>query len=397
MLKKLRLKFVIVNMLIVAVMLTVILGLTVQNTQAQLRSEREDALQNLALGVWEPGDKAVKMPHFVIMTGHYGKVTIAGDSYYDLNDEKFILELMRSVQQSKTPTGVIEKYSLQFLITQDVMPAKIVFVDVSTHNMMLNSLIRSSCIIGVVALAAFFVISLVLARWAVKPVEKAWQQQKQFVSDASHELKTPLAVIMSNAELLQNPEFDAENKERSAENILTVSKRMRGLVEGMLELARADNGQIRKSFEKLNVSQLLEDSLLPFEPMLFEKGLLLESEIDPDIMVNGNGSYLRQVPEILLDNAAKYSDKGAVRVQLKRQGRWHCLLTVSNPGEPIPQEELERIFDRFYRTDTAHSNNGSFGLGLPIAKSIVQEHGGKIWAISNHTGNCFCVLLPCVN
>ena len=139
----------------------------------------------------------------------------------------------------------------------------------------------------------------------------------------------------------------------------------------------------------------VSDALLPFEPVFFEKGLILESDIQPNIMIRGSWEHLRQVLEILLDNATKYSAKGIVCVNLQRQGRGHCLLTVSNPGEPISRAELEQIFERFYRVDEARSRTGSFGLGLPIARTVVREHGGKIWAQSNRTGNCFCVLLPC--
>ena len=168
---------------------------------------------------------------------------------------------------------------------------------------------------------------------------------------------------------------------------------MRSLVEGLLELARADNGRIQQAFEKLNISQLTEDSLLPFEPLLFEKNLTLECSIEPGILLNGSATHLQQLLGILLDNAGKYAIPGVVTVRLYRQGR-SCILSVANPGEPIPEQELKRIFDRFYRTDTARTGNGSFGLGLSIAKSIAEQHKGKIWAQSNQTGNCFFVQLP---
>ena len=111
--------------------------------------------------------------------------------------------------------------------------------------------------------------------------------------------------------------------------------------------------------------------------------------------MTGSEQYLHQLVDILLDNAGKYSAPGIVAVDLQRQGRGQCLLTVANPGEPIATEDLKRIFERFYRTDKARSRTGSFGLGLAIAQSVVQEHGGRIWAESNVTGNRFCVLLPC--
>lgn len=395
MLKKLRQKFVLVNMIIVTCMLLVIFGLVFQYTKAELDSEGDATLQSLIQGTQRPDSHGGKLPYFILQISIHGNVSVSGSSYYDLEDKAFIQELIQYVYTAGDSEGYIAKYDLRYAAIAGMFSQTVIFVDVSGHAAALNSLVQSCILVGVVALAAFFVISVLLARWAVRPVEKAWQQQKQFVSDASHELKTPLTVIMSNAELLQSPEFEPENKKQFAESILVMTRQMRNLVEGMLELVRADNGQVKKSFETLDLSKEVCDTLLPFEPLFFEKGLLLESDIRPEIFVRGSQSHLRQVLEILLDNAAKYSAKGIVTVQLQLQGKSHCLLTVSNPGTPIAREDLQKIFERFYRADEARSRTGSFGLGLPIARSIVQEHGGKIWAESNETGNRFCVLLPC--
>ena len=172
------------------------------------------------------------------------------------------------------------------------------------------------------------------------------------------------------------------------------SLQMRALVENLLDLARADNGQVQKAFEELDLSGCVVNAALPFEALYYEKNLQLQTVIEPDIRVTGSESHLRQVVDILLDNAGKYATPGIVNLRLEKRGR-RCLLSVSNPGTPIPQEELESIFERFYRVDKARSSDGSFGLGLSIAKAIVEEHKGKIWAISNQTGNCFFVELPC--
>ena len=229
----------------------------------------------------------------------------------------------------------------------------------------------------------------------MKPVDRAWQQQKQFVSDASHELKTPLTVILSNAELIDGEEGLSEDGRQFAKNILFMSRKMRNLTEGLLELSRADNGQVKQHFAPVDLSKLAEESVLPFEPAFYEQGMVLQWHIEEGVRCNGNEQYLRQVVDILLDNARKYSAPGTVYLELKRQNR-QCLLTLFNPGEPIAPEERERIFDRFYRSDRARSQSGSFGLGLSIAKSIVTEHGGRIWVQSNQNGNLFCVSIPAV-
>lgn len=397
MLKKLRQKFVLVNMLIVACMLLVIFGLLFQYTKAELDSESDRALQLLARGEQRLDIHGVQLPHFALQVSIHGGITVSGSSYYDLNDEAFLQELIQHVYTEQKDTGYVENYDLRYVVVPGMFSQTLIFVDISGHTAALRSLVQSCFLVGAVALAAFFAVSVLLARWAIAPVEKAWKQQKQFISDASHELKTPLTVIMSNAEMMQNPEFTEENKTQFADSILTMSRHMRNLVESMLELTRADNGQVKKTFERLELSKLVADALLPFEPVFFENGLQLNSDIQEGIAVKGSQAHLRQVVEILLDNATKYSAKGIVSVGLHRQSKTTCLLTVSNPGEPIPQADLERIFERFYRADAARSRTGSFGLGLSIAKTITQEHGGKIWAQSNETGNRFCVQLPILN
>jgi signal transduction histidine kinase len=168
---------------------------------------------------------------------------------------------------------------------------------------------------------------------------------------------------------------------------------MRNLVEGMLTLAQADNGKVQTLFQPLDFSDLVSKTVLPFEPLLYEKNCLLRCDIAPDIHLSGSAQHLQQVVEILLDNAGKYAIPGIIRLTLTRQGR-NALLSVSNPGAPISPEDQKRIFERFYRVDQARERNGSFGLGLAIAQSIVTDHGGKIWVESNDSGNCFFVQLP---
>lgn len=397
MLKKLRSKFIVINMTIVTAMLVVIFGLVYHFTNMDLESQSIRMVQSLAQSALQPGmpgeQTTVTLPYFTLQISARGVVTASGITSYDLTDEAFVELMLKTVYSSETATGLVEGYELLYYRTALLGTQCIAFVDISSQKDTLNALVQISILIGILSFAAFGVISFLLARWAVKPVERAWDQQKRFISDASHELKTPLTVIMSNAELLQNEDCDPESRERFSSSILTMSHQMRNLVEGLLELARADNGQVRKAFAPLDMSVLVENSLLPFEPVFYERGMYLQSQVEQGITLNGNGQYLRQVVEILLDNALKYSEPGIVAVCLRRQGR-SCLLTVDNPGQPIPREELQKIFERFYRADRARSRTGSFGLGLSIAQRVVEEHDGKIWAESNQTGNRFCVQLP---
>ena len=394
MLKKLRRRFVLINMAIVTGMLLVIFGLVIHFTNLDLDAQSDSMLQKIAQNALDPVGREpnTQLPYFTLRFSASGQVVASGKTHYDITDREFLDELIATIYDINKTTGYLEDYHLKYTVVTSPIVQVIAFVDVSSQQSAMLSLLQVSILTAVAALAAFTFISILLARWAVNPGDKAWQQQKQFISDASHELKTPLTVIMSNAELLQD---DGCDRGVCADNILASSQQMRHLVEGMLELARADNGQIQTHFENMDLSKTVSDSILPFEPMFFESGLRLESVIEPGILVHGSQQHLHQLTDILLDNAQKYSTPGIVDVKLSRQGKNQCLLTVSNPGTPIPQGELDSIFQRFYRSDTARTSSGSFGLGLSIAQRIVQEHGGNIWAESNPSGNRFSVLLPC--
>lgn len=396
MLKKLRAKFVFVNMAIVLTMLLVIFGMFYHFTRLDLEKDTQTALRTMAQRALQPGTPRPldsSLPYFTLRINAWGEIVAAGVIGYDIEDEAFLHELIQELYQQRENEGYLEKYGLRYCRVSGGGVFAAAFVDDSSHVEVLQTIVVTGVGIGTVSLIVFFLISLLLARWMVKPVDTAWKKQKQFISDASHELKTPLTVIMSNAELLQTVD-EAGQKERYCSNILTMSHRMRDLVEGLLNLSRVENGQIKQSFERQDFSRIAEAAILPFEPLFFEKGLTFRSQIEDGIFVIGNERYLSQLIQILLDNALKYSAPGIVDLQLQRKGRNQTLLTVSNPGNPIDREEQEHIFDRFYRSDQARTGSGSFGLGLAIAKTTVLEHGGRIWVDSNQTGSCFSVLLP---
>ena len=264
----------------------------------------------------------------------------------------------------------------------------------SSETNTLDHLVRNCLIIGILSFLGFLVVSVFLSRWAVKPVASAWQQQKQFVADASHELKTPLTVIMTNAELLQTDEYEEQERKNFSQSILTMSQQMKTLVEKLLELARSDAEQPKQQMKPVDLSKLILDTAISFEGVFIERGLTVESEVESGITVNGSEPMLQQIADILLDNAQKYSSPGGeTTVRLYSSGYGKCRLTVSNPGKEIPPEDLKRIFQRFYRMDKARSRDGSFGLGLSIAESIVAQHKGSIWAESKDGMNTFVVEL----
>ena len=209
------------------------------------------------------------------------------------------------------------------------------------------------------------------------------------MSDASHELKTPLTVILSNAELLEGAGL-TDKPARWSGNIRLEAEQMRTLVEQMLTLARADNGVRPAAMEPVNLSDVATDCALAFEPVAFEAGKPLEDHIADEVAVTGDADRLRRLVSLLLDNAVKY---GAISLTLEKTER-QARLTVANPGEPIPPEHLAHLFERFYRADSSRGEKSGFGLGLSIADTIAKEHKGTLRAESDAVSTRFIFTMP---
>lgn len=396
MIRKLQIKFVCVTMVLVTVLLVLMMTMQYRSASRSLEIDSLDALRTAAtapMTMNRPGDGA--QPCFGLLLTGWGELKVTQSAYYDLSDKELLREIFQQAWNSGAQSGVLTQYSLRFLRSDAAMGTLLVFTDISAELQILKELARNCVLIGIFSFFCFLALCILLSRWMVRPVEKAWQEQRQFVADASHELKTPLTVILTNAELLQDESCESEEKRQFTGNILAMSHQMRGLVESLLQLARADSGQTKAEVRLLDFSRLVEDAVLPFEPMYFEQGLMLESSIEPGLRVSGSESHLRQVVEILLDNGRKYSDPGGTAVlTLTRQSRNQCILKISTPGRELTARELTDIFKRFYRADEARSMNHSYGLGLSIAQRIVSDHRGKIWAESGDGRNIFCVTLP---
>ena len=395
MLKKLRLRFVCIAMSFVTVMLCVILGMVIHITRQSLEEQGTRLMQAAAMPREFPGRPRdeVRLPYLVIQQGRDGKLIVEGYENLVSGPEE-AEQLLNLALDQPEQQGVLKEQSLRYLKSPFPGGQRVVFADISAEQSILADLIRICIGIGVLSFGVFLGLSMLLAKWAVGPVERAWDQQKQFLADASHELKTPLTVVMTNAELLQNRPGEPEEEGHLLEGILTMTRQMRTLVEGMLELARADNGSLKTGFSQVDLSELVEQETLSFETLVFESGRQLECDIAAGLSLRGSATHLRQVLGILLDNAVKYSTPGGkIDLRLIRQGS-HSLLSIASPGEPISREDLKNIFKRFYRADKARSRDGSYGLGLSIAQRIVEEHGGRIWAESTGGVNTFRVQLP---
>ena len=399
MIRKLRMKFVCVIMGIVMLMLAMILGVVIYFTGQNMEMQSISMMQTIAAAPFQHGNlgkppEGVRLPFFTVQIGKRGELLGVSGGYFDLTDREYIQNIINAALASDERTEELEEYQLRFLKEKSPMGYTIVFSDTTTEFATMRDLYSICVLIFFVAMGVFLGVSILLSNWVIKPVAVAWDQQRQFVADASHELKTPLSVIMANAELLANEDTIPDDRRKFSRNILSMTYQMRTLVENLLEMARVDNGTLKMQFAALDFSELVRDAVLSFQLLYEEKGQTLQNAIPDGITLQGSERHLYQVLDVLLDNALKYSvAEGHTNVELKRIGH-SCLLTVSNTGEPISKEDLKNIFKRFYRADKARSLNGSYGLGLSIAESIVEAHKGKIWAESELGYNTFFVQLP---
>ena len=248
----------------------------------------------------------------------------------------------------------------------------VAFKDVTVFNDVIKIFVKIAVTFGCATLLVLCVVSFFVARSIVKPLEDSYKKQKQFVSDAGHELKTPLSAINVNADMLAREIGD--NKWLS--NIQYENARMNELVQQLLILARTEKISMPK--EKLDFSRLTAGEVLPLESVAYEKNITIKTEIEESLFVYGNSAQLKQLVSILLDNAVQYSTGNEVSLTVSKERR-SVRLTVINDGKALEPGHKRNIFERFYRVDDSHDNSdGHYGLGLAIAKAIVTAHDGKI-------------------
>ena len=394
MIRKLRLKIVGISVVTVAVVLVSALVILALSTRSQMAQSSEARLYEALEGKLDkselPGSSG--LPCFVAEVYSGGTIRLSGSSYYNLQDEEMVLHIVQAALEREDDSGVLGDYSLRYLRRIGVVSVRIAFTDCTMEQATMRSLLLRSGLVALAALAVLAGLSYCLAGLVVGPVKRAWQEQKQFVSDASHELKTPLTVILSSSELAAE-EQDVQRTKQYVEGIHAESLRMKALVEDMLTLARTESGT-RPETEAVDLSDTVLESVLAFEPVAFESGRELVYDIQPELTVMGSGVQLRRLTDILLDNAVKYAAEGTpVRLLLRQEGRC-AALRVENRGETIPAEKLRHIFDRFYRADESRSGGEGFGLGLAIAQSIAQSHDGSIGCASEEGVTRFTVTLP---
>lgn len=399
MIKRLRKNIICVNMLLVGIVILAIFGVVCFNSY-------QTAYSSLEHGMTDVLKKGNRMDDEAPISEKIGKRDFKGEmpmqlsSYVivELNDDNSvksktennlsidseILEKCISyVTSHHEHNGQLNEYSLMYAHDDFQEETKIIFTENSSvYNAFFNTLIISA-LLFLASMVVIALISLWLSGFAVKPVKKAWQQQKQFVADASHELKTPLTVILANNNIMMTHKNNKVSEETQwLESTEEEAQHMKQLIDQMLFLAKSDAGNNNIQFSDVDISEIIEGTALNFEPVAFEREILIQTDIDPEVKVHGSSMQLKQLAHILIDNAVKYSsDKSDITIKLKKSGE-QITFTVNNFGNEIPPEELEHIFDRFYRAEKSRTTKG-YGLGLSIAQNIVESMNGKLTAESN--------------
>lgn len=408
MIQKLRRKFVLINMSLVFSVLLIVFSVFLYTNYQRLENTSKNDMKmaltrtsektppKFEIGGSKPQDLPPTTPIVCAVLDSDGEILKTVGQNAEIS-QQVLEQAVQQALEANTREGTISSLDLRFLRQDMPSGVKIAFADRSHERDSIRSLLLSALLVGAGGLFAFFLISLYLARWALRPVERAWEQQRQFVADASHELKTPLTVILANIGiLLSHRESTIEQQLKWVEYTGTEATRMKQLVDDLLFLAKSDARRMPPPQTPVDLSNIAWSSLLPYESVAFEQGVTLNGSIAPNLFILGDSGRLQQLIVILLDNACKYAGEHGVVTLTLEQVQSKARLTVNNTGALIPMDQLEQIFERFYRLDQSRARKTEgYGLGLSIAKTIVEAHGGKIAATSSvGAGTSFIVTLP---
>ena len=326
---------------------------------------------------------------YSVTLGEDDTVLAMDDGNKDVYSEEDLIRIAREILNENRTSGKTDH--LIYIVAQRPDYTLVAFMDNTVAEGSMSTLLRNFLIVGGAAIVVLLIISFIIASRIVRPLEESDRKQRQFISDASHELKTPVAVISTNAELLARE----IGKNEWLANIRYENERMGVLIKQLLDLSRTENAEV--PMEQVDFSRLVAGETLAFETLAFENGKEIQSEIEDGITLTGNRIQLTQLISVLLDNAIRHSTGAEIRVFLKRQGH-HAVLNVVNEGDEISREKMEHLFDRFYRVDEARNSDGQhYGLGLSIAKAVAEKHGGSIHVSCPEGKVLFAVSFPVKN
>lgn len=394
MIKMLQKRFIFSAMLAISILLIVLLGaINVGNILLSDRQSRQMAnmLLNEELRVQPPREERPRdffklpMDANTKMSAVYFTVQVGADNTIfgvnteriaDISDEDAESLCMQAMEQNKSE-GKIQNFLFRSAENQRDGSLIFLFLDTTVQQRTILRVAFFSLTAGILCFAAMLLLVILISKKAIRPIAENIERQKQFVTDAGHEIKTPLAIILANAEAMEL--YEGENK--WLKNIREQTVRLNGLMQNLLALAKADENQNVMRMEDLSFSSEISEALEIFSEPMRLKELKLSTQIEQDLFLRADREQIRRLLSVLLDNAVKYSPpKGEILITCKCDGK-KIDFTVKNQCENLPDCPAEKLFDRFYRSDLARAREtGGYGIGLSIAKTIVESLGGTIHA-----------------
>ena len=396
MIKKLRNRFVRLSMILISVVLILFFGVVTGVLFMEETNSVQETLKTYASETYfsryfvlgrnndDPNSFAID-PATICVVGlnEFGDISLL-DTGKGVMDADVLEYCTAFAARSDYEFGIIPHYRLFYYKTQIGLGYRIAFADSGRFYVYLRDMLYADGILFLGVLLVLYVINRQLAKIFIKPVQKAWDQQQNFIADASHELKTPLTVILANCDILQaHPQETVQEQMKWVESTNEEATHMKELVNKMLFLAKNEAMRPPQNPDLINISELATRVVLQFEPVAYEAGVEIESEIEPSVMLKADATAVNQVIHILVDNAVKYAGLGGnVFLKLKRSKNT-VILSTKNTGNPIPPEDLPHIFERFYRSDKARTAGSGYGLGLAICKSLAEQQNADITVTSD--------------
>ena len=395
MIKKLKRRFILTSMAVVTLVLLLVSIVLFLGARRVVYSDADQMLKrSLMFSLGEKGNgegRGGRFERAVVLTVDPETGEVENRSSGTL--QNFSEEEQQELAQEAARGGKLKNRGVRASVEKRNGKTYVAVVDTAVEDRLLTAATKALALFAAGTWAALLLLVWLLSGWAVRPMAKAWDMQRQFVADASHDLKTPLTVILSNSELLMQQSETADAPE--VDRIEAAGRRMKDLVQKMLTLARMEDDPNRGAWESMDLSDMVMEGALAFEATAFEKGLTIDENVESGLVVKGNRAQVQSVLECLLDNACKYADPGSsVTVSLEKAGK-RAKLTVHNTGSYIPPADLPHVFERFYRADKSRTASDSSGLGLAIVQSVVESMGGTVSVESSESaGTAFTVFLP---
>lgn len=380
--KKLRFRFVVISVFSVFLVLASIVGTINFTNFKNVDTNTESILNNLLsnggqFNEWNlPSGMSQETPYETryFSVKYNGDDVTADTTHIAAISESQAIEFANDIISQNSKTGYVGVYGYKVSTSKNL----VVFVDCTKNIETANKFLRSSIFASILGLVAVFVVALILSKIAINPIIESYEKQKEFITNASHELKTPLTVISANNELIEMTTGETENTQAISKQVA----KMTTLVKNLTALSKLQefDGVVEKG--KFCLSDLIKTSIDPFLQVMQAENKKFSTEIEENIQYVGDKNLINQLLSILLENASKYSIT-KVNLSLHRQEK-NIILKISNDGSNIKKEELNKCFDRFYRAqETRASNVNGSGIGLSLAKEIVNFHNGKIYANAN--------------